>query len=116
MYRINPAAHVVEQSWPFTTFESPTHICANSAGDTLYYVNYGVYRFPSTASSLPTVPFIAQSAQSFYGLGIRPVAGEIFVTDAVDYSQRGHVLRYSASGVLMDDELVGVIPGGVWFY
>jgi hypothetical protein len=116
MYRIDPSTHIVEQSWPFTTFESPTHICANSAGDTLYYLNYGVYRFAANAAALPTVPFIAQSTQSFYGLGIRPVTGEIFVTDAVDYSQRGHVLRYSAAGVLTDDELVGVIPGGVWFY
>jgi hypothetical protein len=116
LYRINVSTHTVEQSWPFTTSESPTHICANSAGDTLYYLNYGVYRFPSSATAAPTVPHIAQSTQSFYGLGIRPVTGEIFVTDAVDYSQRGHVLRYSASGTLVDDELVSVIPGGVWFY
>jgi hypothetical protein len=116
LYRINPANHTVEQSWPFTTAESPTHICANSAGDTLYYLNYGVYRFPSNAVTVPLVPHIAQTTQSFYGLGIRPVTGEIFVTDAVDYSQRGHILRYSASGTLLDDELVSVIPGGVWFY
>ncbi|MDQ3111842.1 MAG: YncE family protein [Bacteroidota bacterium] len=116
LYRINPLTHTVEQSWPFTTSESPTHICANSTGDTLYYLNYGVYRFTSNAVVVPSVPHIAQTTQSFYGLGIRPVTGEIFVTDAVDYSQRGHVLRYSASGILADDDLVGVIPGGVWFY
>jgi hypothetical protein len=116
LYRINPANHTVEQSWPFTTSESPTHICANSAGDTLYYLNYGVYRFPSSATVAPAAPHIAQTTQSFYGLGIRPVTGEIFVTDAVNFSQRGHVMRYSASGVLTDDELVGIIPGGVWFY
>lgn len=116
LYRINPATHMVEQSWPFTTSESPTHICANSTGDTLYYLNYGVYRFPSSATVAPATPYIAQSTQSFYGLGIRPVTGEIFVTDAVDYTQRGHILRYSASGTLLDDELVGIIPGGVYFY
>ncbi len=116
LYRINTTSHTVEQSWPFTTFESPTHICSNAAGDTLYYLNYGVYRFPSNTASVPTLPFIAQTTQSFYGLGIRPLTGEIFVTDAVDYSQRGHLLRYTPAGVLTDDKLVGVIPGGIWFY
>lgn len=116
LYRIDPATHSVEQSWAFTTSESPTHICANTTGDTLYYLNSGVYRFPSNATTAPTAPFIAQSTQTFYGLGIRPANGEIFVTDAVDFSQRGHLLRYSAMGTLVDDELVGVIPGGVWFY
>ncbi|CAN5868138.1 hypothetical protein BH11BAC7_BH11BAC7_13150 [soil metagenome] len=116
LYRIDPATHSVEQSWPFTTAESPTHICANSTGDTLYYLNNSIYRFPSNATVAPTIPFIASTTQLFYGLGIRPGNGEVFVTDAVDFSQRGHLLRYSASGTLGDDDLVGVIPGGVWFY
>lgn len=116
LYRINPSTHTVEQGWPFTTFDFPTKLCANSAGDTLYYLNYNVYRFPSNASAAPSSAFIAATTQSFYGLGIRPSTGEVFVTDAVDYSQNGHVLRYSASGALLDDKQVGVIPGGVWFY
>jgi hypothetical protein len=116
LYRINTSTHMVEQGWPFTTFDFPTKLCANSTGDTLYYLNYNIYRFPSSASAAPSSAFISATTQSFYGLGIRPGTGEVFVTDAVDYTQRGHLLRYTAAGILEDDEQVGIIPGGIWFY
>ncbi|CAN5152797.1 hypothetical protein BH09BAC5_BH09BAC5_03790 [soil metagenome] len=116
LYRINTSTHQVEQSWPFSTSESPTHICANTTGDTLFYLNYGIYRFTSNSVTVPSTPFISQTTESFYGLAIRPGNSEIFITDAVDYSQRGRLLRYSSGGTLVDNDLVGVIPGGVWFY
>jgi hypothetical protein len=116
MYRINTGTHSIEATFPFTSFDYPTKLCANSTGDTLYFLNYSVYRFPSSAAALPSTPFIAATTQSFYGLGIRPGTGEVFVTDAVDYTQRGHLLRYSSAGALTNDKLVGIIPGGVYFY
>jgi len=116
LYRINTSTHGVELSLPFTTAESPTKLCANNAGDTLYYLNYSVYRCPITTIALPTLPFITATTQSFYGLGIRPLNGEVFVTDAIDYAQRGKLLRYTPSGTLLDTELVGIIPGGIYFY
>jgi hypothetical protein len=116
LYRINTSTHLVEQSFPFTTLQSPTRLCANTAGDTLYYLDNGVMRITSTAVVLPGAAFIPQTTHSFYGLAIRPGNGEVFVTDAVDYSQRGHLLQYSASGTLMNDAIVGVIPGGIYFY
>jgi hypothetical protein len=116
LYRINTITHGVELSLPFTSTESPTKLCANNAGDTLYYLNYSVYRFPITSLVLPTLPFIAATTQSFYGLGIRPLNGEVYVTDAMDYAQRGKLLRYTPSGNLLDTELVGIIPGGIYFY
>ncbi len=116
LYRINTTTHSVELSLPFTTAESPTRLCANSTRDTLYYLDNDVQRMPSTAVALPSTPFIPAGLHSFYGLGIRPQTGEVFVTDAMDYSQRGHLLRYSASGVQLNDAVVGVIPGAIYFY
>ena len=116
LLRINTNTHGVELSLPFTTAESPTKLCANNAGDTLYYLNYSVYRCPITTIALPTLPIITATTQSFYGLGIRPLNGEIYVTDAIDYAQRGKLLRYTPSGTLLDTELVGIIPGGIYFY
>lgn len=116
LFRINTISHSVELSLPFTTTESPTKLCANSTLDTLYYLNYSVYRMTSSSTSLPTVPFLSATTQSFYGIGIRPITGEVFVTDAVNYTSRGHLYRYSAAGVLLDDDLIGICPGGVYFY
>jgi YVTN family beta-propeller protein len=115
LFRINTSTHLVEQSFPFTTAESPTRLCSNTTGDTLYYLDYGVMRMASNAVTLPASAFIPQSTQNFYGLGIRP-NGEIFVADAVDFSQRGHLLQYAPSGTLLNNVTVGVIPGTIYFY
>jgi YVTN family beta-propeller protein len=116
LYRIDPATHTVEQSWPFTTAESPTRLSINAAGDELYYLNFSIYKMPVASATLPATPFITATTQSFYGLAIHPATGEIYATDAVDYSQRGHLLRYTPAGTLRDDKMVGVIPGGIYFY
>ncbi len=116
LYRIDPATHMVEQSWPFTTAESPTRLCANASRDTLYYLNYSVYRMPITAVALPATPFIAATTQSFYGLAVHPQTDEVWVTDAVNFNQRGYLLRYSTAGVQQASVQVGVNPSGIYFY
>jgi YVTN family beta-propeller protein len=116
LYRIDPATHSVEQSWPFTTADFPTELCLNETGEFLYYVNFSVYKMSIYDGNLPTVPFLQATTQAYYSVAVYPTSGEIYVTDAVDYSQRGHLLKYSQLGTLIDDKLVGVIPGGIYFY
>ncbi|HEU4718974.1 MAG TPA: DUF5074 domain-containing protein [Bacteroidia bacterium] len=116
LYRIDPQTHTVEASWPFTTAESPTRLCCNSTRDTLYYIDNDIYRMPVTNAALPSTPFISAGTHSFYGLAVRPSDNELFVTDAVDYVQQGHLLRYTRQGVLTDDKQVGIIPGSIYFY
>ncbi len=44
---------------------------------------------------------------------VDPENGEIYVSDAIDYTQNGVVNRYSADGAaLLDTFTVGVNPGG----
>ncbi|HLG03491.1 MAG TPA: DUF5074 domain-containing protein, partial [Bacteroidia bacterium] len=117
LYRIDPSTHLVEQAYPFTTSDYPTRLCANGTGDTLYYINTGVYRMPVASASLPSSAFLTPSGtQSFYGLNVQPQTGEIFVADAQDYSAKGHLLRFTRNGVLLADKMVGVAPAGIYFY
>ncbi|MDR9398553.1 MAG: hypothetical protein RI562_05775 [Salibacter sp.] len=50
------------------------------------------------------------SSRNFYGLQTDSVNGDIYLTDAKDYSQRGELLRYSKNGDLLDITITGVIP------
>ena len=65
----------------------------------------------ATADTLPEKPVIAERGTIFYSLTIDPLSGEIYVGDAIDYTQSGVVLRYSPDGQLLDSFDVGVNPG-----
>ena len=65
---------------------------------------------------LPVESFIAADAgQMYYGLGVEPVTGDVYVSDAIDYMQKGRVLRYSKSGVKLDSFTADIIPGAFCF-
>lgn len=116
LYRINPSTNEVEQSFPFTSSNTtPWRLTVNATNDTLYWLNNGVYRMAINDSSLPTAPFIDQSGSNFYGLGIDPSTNEIYISDAIDYVQKGVIYRYQSNGNLINTFRAGIIPGEFYF-
>ncbi len=116
LYRINPATLQVEQSFPFPNLsDSPWRLRMNPASDTLYFLNGGVYRMAISETTLPATAFIPQNNRNFYGIGIDPETGIVYVSDAIDYVQRGMVYRYNPDGTLLSSFQAGIIPGDFWF-
>ncbi|MEZ5071810.1 MAG: hypothetical protein R2751_12845 [Bacteroidales bacterium] len=60
-------------------------------------------------------PYVDTWVGGFYGLGIDPLSSDVYVADALDFVQRGLVLRYSSSGTILDSLRVGVVPSGFSF-
>jgi hypothetical protein len=50
-----------------------------------------------------------------YSLGVDPVSGDIYLSDAIDYIQAGLVFRYNRYGTLLDSFTAGIIPGSFCF-
>lgn len=116
LHRINPITNLVEQTFTFSnSTDSPWRLDINGTNDTLYFLNKGVYRIAINSASLPTIPFISQVNNNFYGLGIDPTSGIIYVADAVDYVQRGVIYRYNSNGTLINTFLAGIIPSDFYF-
>ncbi|HNR19270.1 MAG TPA: surface layer protein [Bacteroidia bacterium] len=116
LHRINPLNNSVELSFTFSNpTETPWRLNMNSGNDTLYYLNNDLYRMSITALSLPPAPFISHGTKNFYGLGINPSSNEIYVSDAIDYVQRGKIYRYDAAGTQLNTFLAGIIPGNFYF-
>ncbi len=94
---------------------SASRLKIDDSGETLYWINGGVWRMEIDAEELPTEPFVAPIVGSqrslFYALGIAPATEEVYVADALDYQQRSIVYRYSSSGELLDRFTTGVITG-----
>ncbi len=89
---------------------SPSDLCINGTGDSLYLLAEGVYRVSLNMKGFDR-PLIPARGRQFYSLGIDPVDGHIYVGDAVDYQQNGWVYRYRPDGSAVDSFRVGVNPG-----
>lgn len=115
--RINPSTMQVEKVLTFPSInDSPYNLRINGAGDKLYYVSYNVYAMGIDDGVLPVTPFVAADAgQMYYGIGVEPSSGDVYITDAVDYMQKGKVLRYSKSGEKIDSFTADIIPGAFCF-
>lgn len=114
---INTTTLNTEKVIQFPTKSSyPTQLTVADDGEKLYYIDYDVYRISINDSEVPMSTFINAEGRSFYGLGSDPQNGEIYVTDAKDFQQRGRVYRYIDSGDLVDSFDAGINPSGIYFY
>lgn len=123
--KINPQTFEIEQVFEFSDKNcSPTKLCLNVTKDTLYYLNggwgetasqSGVCKMSIYDDALPSDVFIPQGGRLFYALAIHPSNGIIYVSDAVDYVQKGWIYRYNINGVLIDSFKVDIGPGNFCF-
>lgn len=95
--------------------DSPSSLCINGDGDILYYLNRGVMCMDIDSQQLPSVPLIPEMSHYFYKLQVDPVYGDIFITDAVDYQNKGFVYRFTSNGELISGYQAGIIPGFMYY-
>ncbi len=116
LYRIDPQTAQVEASFPFpNASDSPWRLSITGGKDTLYFLNGGAYRMAITDSSLPASAFVPADGRNLYALGVDPVDGTIYLSDAIDYVQRGMIYRYRPDGSLLNTFHAGTIPGSFCF-
>ena len=116
LHCIDPVNNKVVSSFNFPNAgDSPWRLNINKTRDTLYYLNKGVNRMAINDATLPAEPFIKQENRNFYGLGINPNNGNIYVCDALDFVQRGRIEIYHPDGKLYKNFLAGIIPNGFYF-
>src|ERR1035437_5546139 len=96
--------------------DTPSRLCINASKDTIYFLNNGVYQMSVSMTAIPSSPFIPSNGHLFYGLGIHPLNGTIFVSDAKDYIQNGEVYQYDqVTGKVLNSFPAGRIPGSFCF-
>lgn len=121
LYRLNPENLVVEQIFELglntsgSATRSASRLKINEQGDTLYWIDGGVWRMSIDATELPAEPFIKPLSGTqrclYYALGVAPDTEDIYVGDAIDYQQRSVIYRFSREGELLDSFTAGVIAG-----
>ena len=109
--RIDADSFVTDKTFYFNDGDAPRSLTIGSDGHTLYWINDGIYKMDIGSDELPTEPIIRPKGTIFYSLTVDPATGEIYVGDAIDYTQNGVVMRYAPNGTLLDTFSVGVNPG-----
>jgi DNA-binding beta-propeller fold protein YncE len=117
LYRIDPASKAVLKALPFsdTNIGFAPRLAIDAAGGRLYYTKDGLYAVSVQSEALPSQPLIPAQGREFYGLGIEPESGRIWLGDARDYQSRGQVLYFEPNGELIDAFEAGFLPNGFVF-
>ena len=113
---INTNFDFVDKKFEFPTLQnSPSCLQTDGAGLTILYLDKGVHAMDITAGGLPAEPLIPEEDSHFYKLKINPLNGDIFVTDAVDYMQKGYLMLYKNNGKFVLKQQADIIPGSMCF-
>lgn len=110
---LNTATDQIICRFSFPVGSYPSSLAINSSGDTLYFLNNGVYRMKTSDCALPAVPVVPAAGRNFIRVVPSPSKGDIFVTDAADYQRKGYLLQYNSGGQLKGEWMAGIIPGNM---
>lgn len=111
LFCINTTDFSIEKVFYFNLGDSPSEIQINGEGDTLYWINDDIWKMNVTAENVPSEPFIPSMGTKYYGLTVNPISEDIYLADAIDYSQQGMIYRFTKDGELISNFYVGVTPG-----
>lgn len=117
LIEINPVTNSIEKTLVFPTKDaSPSCLKIDGTGQTLYFIDNGIRQLNISDIAIPSGHIIEQkTGEYFYKIGINPINNDIFVTDAVDFSQQGYVSIYTDKGTFLSKQRVGIIPGAMCF-
>lgn len=87
----------------------------NKEKNTVFYINKSLYKMATSATDLPASAFYTNGTSSFYGLGVDVNSGNVYVSDAKDYTAKGSVYQVTSSGTAGKTFNVGIIPGDFYF-
>lgn len=117
IYKINNGSKSSTLVYRFSDIEnSPTRFRLSKSGNKAYFLNNGIFAFNLENQGEPE-SFLSQSqGQLFYGLGINPINGNVFVTNAKDYASNGEVIEIDTNSLVLRKYNAGIIPQAFSFY
>lgn len=113
LVQINPSTLAITKEIDLFSDRHPSKIAVNPAGDVLYigagFGFEGIYSMGINDASFASTQLISKG---FYGFDINAENGEIFAYESPNYTDRGKLYRYDASGAELGNYLVGISPNG----
>lgn len=124
--KIDPITATIEKQFEFANMSlSPSELTIDKAKENLLFLCggwgsegglNGCYKMDVTANELPKTPFIPENGALFYALGVDPKNNDIYISDAIDYAQKGFVIRYDENATMIDKFKTDISPGAFCFF
>ncbi|MDB5280928.1 MAG: YncE family protein [Bacteroidota bacterium] len=105
----------VAKTITFPYGHNPSNLCINGSGDRLYFFDSDIESISVDDTVALAAPFAANGGRNLYGMGVDPVTGDVYASDALDYVQASRIYRYDKNGVLIGSFIAGVISGNFAF-
>lgn len=116
LHKINPINLNIEKTIDFNQSDSPTNLCTNQKNNELLLLNKDIIKVKLINDEEPLIStFITLQNINAYALGVNPKNGDIYVSDAIDYVQKGSIIRYDKNGINIDIFKAGIIPNNFYF-
>ena len=117
LWKIDGYTFEVLETITFTDlFSYPSNLEINGTGDTLFYLNDGIFKMPIDATELPDNPIIKEdNNREFTFLGVDPVNNDIYVSNPLDNLSPGIVYKYNYKGNYMSQVNTGIVPADFGF-
>lgn len=119
LLRIEAGSGKAEIVHRFSQGSLPRGLEINGSGDTLFFLDRGLYRHAVVSAREPELlvssPYPQGHHGGFYSLEVDPVSSELYVADVFDFVQRGMVYRFTSEGEAVDTFQTGIGPGEFCF-
>lgn len=117
LWQIDAVSHTVVDSLIFEDILSyPSNLEINGTGDTLFYIDNGIFKMSLDANKLPEESFIRENeTRNFVFLGVDPVTSEVFVSDPLDNLSEGNVFHFNEKGGYITTYKTGIVPAAFGF-
>lgn len=115
LYKINTAYDTIERVIRLNK-PSATRLCINKSRNRIYWIADDVYTMDASDSTSSPAHFIYAQGRIFYGLDYNIHLDELWVSDAIDYTQRSVVYRYRMDGTPAGQFKAGINTGNMLFY
>ncbi len=113
--KINMETNLVENTFIFEKKGNISDMQINKTGDTVFYVNDAVYRFPINTNSLNNEKWISENKKNIFAIAQDPNNYDFYISDAVDFMQAGVIYRYNSNLTCIDSFAVGICPNSFVF-
>jgi YVTN family beta-propeller protein len=116
LVRLDPVSRKIEKIFRLKQNNTYfTDIRLTPGRDSILYLAGDLFKMSVKSDQLPDKSIIVTGSHAYYGFGVDPVTGEIYLGDALDYTSNGLVYRFTPGGFPVDTFSVGVCPGDFLF-